>query len=218
MGFRESRRPESLSSVSNCSPLHSLQFASVYNGSRAEDTCGQTPRPGKGRSGQSSSNKVKGAVYYAALQAAGLIRASVSCGACVGDSEAGFHLGSVPCGCPGLSSQNMNWGRSRGSRNTEEVPGASGRPTRAVHHLCLRSDFHWCSLKLGTKQIAETFLLFVGHTPPCFPSHCRGLRFGATQEEREGSTEGQRPSPQPDRPNGHLHAQRQASASACEID
>lgn len=122
-------------------------------------------------------------MYYAALQAAGLIRASVSCGACVGNSEAGFHLGSMPCGYPGLSSQDMNWRRSGGTRNTEEVPGASGRPTRAVHHLCLRSDFHWCSVKLGTKQIAETFLLFVGHTPPCFPWHCQGLCLGAAQEE-----------------------------------
>lgn len=47
-------------------------------------------------------------MHYAALRAARLIRAGVGCGTCVGDSEAGFHLGSVPSGCPGLFRQNRN--------------------------------------------------------------------------------------------------------------
>lgn len=29
---------------------------------------------------------------------------------CAEDSDAGFHLGSVPCRCPGFSSQSMKWG------------------------------------------------------------------------------------------------------------
>lgn len=109
-------------------------------------------------------------MYYAALRVARLIRAGVGCGACVGDSEAGFHLGSVPCGCPGLSSQNMNWGSSGGVRNTEEAPGASGSPTGALHPLYLRFGFCWRSVKLEAKQSAETFLLFVGDTPTLFYS------------------------------------------------
>jgi hypothetical protein len=154
-GFREIMKQKPFYSVSGCSPLS--QFASICGGNRAGDTCGQTPRPGKGRSVQLSSNKVKGAMYYAALRVARLIRTGVGCGACVGDSEAELHLGSVPCGCPGLSSQNMNWGRSGGIRNTEEAPGASGSPTGALHPLYLRFDF-CCSVKLEAKQTAETLL------------------------------------------------------------
>jgi hypothetical protein len=60
-------------------------------------------------------------MYYAALWAAKLIRAGVGCGTCVGDSEVGFHLGSVPSGCPGLSGQNMNWGWGKAGRSTEEA-------------------------------------------------------------------------------------------------
>lgn len=80
-------------------------------------------------------------MYYAALHVARLIRAGVGCGACVGDLEAGLHLGSVPCGCPGLFSQNMIWGSSGGISNTEEGPWASGSPTGALHPLYLRVEF-----------------------------------------------------------------------------
>lgn len=76
-------------------------------------------------------------MYYAALRVVGLIRAGVGCGACVGDSDSRFHLGSVPRGCPELSSQNMVWGMSGGIRNTEEAPGASGSPTGALHSVYL---------------------------------------------------------------------------------
>lgn len=123
-GLREITKQKLFYSVSGCSPLS--QFASLCNGNRAGDACGQTPWPGKGRSVQLSSNKVKGAMYYAALRVARLIRAGVGCGACVGDSEAGLHLGSVPCGCPGLSSQNVNWGRSG---------GVLGTPKKSQGHL-----------------------------------------------------------------------------------
>lgn len=172
--MREITKQKPFSSVSGCSPLS--QFASLCNGNRAGDTCGQTPRPGKGRSVQLSSNKVKGAMYYAALRVAGLIRAGVGCGTCVGDSEAGFHLGSVPCGCPGFSSQNMNWGRSGGVRNTEEAPGASGSLAGALHPLYLWFDFCWYSVKLEAKQAAETLLAVCERPPHPVSFHQKLLR------------------------------------------
>lgn len=91
-------------------------------------------------------------MYYAALRVARLIRAGVGCRACVGDSEAGLHLGSVPCGCPGLSSQNLNWGRSGGVLGTLKKPqGHLGVPRGALHPLYLRFNFLWVFSKAGSQ-------------------------------------------------------------------
>lgn len=171
-GCREITKQKPFYSVSGCSPLS--QFASICSGNRAGDTCGQTPRPGKGRSVQLSSNKVKGAMHYAALRVARLIRAGVGCGACVGDLEAGLHLGSVPCGCPELFFAEHELGSSGGIRNTEEAPGGICKshrgPSPSISEV-LFFIFLLVFSKAGSQaNHRDSSCCLWGIPPPCFIS------------------------------------------------
>lgn len=72
----------------------------------------------------SSSNKVKGSMYYTAPRAARLIRAGVGVGSVQGIQSWGLDLGSMLSVCPVFSSQNLNWVCVGGSTKVSEHLGA----------------------------------------------------------------------------------------------
>lgn len=74
----------------------------------------------------SSSNKVKGSMYYTAPRAARLIRAGVGVGSVQGIQSWGLDLGSMLSVCPVFSSQNLNWVCVGGSTKVSEHLGAPG--------------------------------------------------------------------------------------------